>query len=124
MPFVDKYEKLFSPGLLPIGLRKHILASLEMSQDIEVNIETQKKKVKSKSRYLKEEDFAKISDHISLTEDLSVWDVYNRFTSYTSNQIESSSGIMNANRHIDYAFSVIAERKKHITSKITQKVLR
>jgi len=112
MPFSDKFEKLFSPGLLPIGLRKQVLASLELSEDIAVNIDVPKKKVKSKSRYLKEENLVQIRDSISVTGNLSMWDVYNRFTSYTSNQLASGSGILNASRHIDHAFSVITERKK------------
>ena len=111
MPLSDKFEKLFSPGLLPIGLRKKILASLELSKDIDVNIDIPRKKAKTKSRYLKEEDLVNIKDTVSLTGNLSVWDVYNRFTSYTSNQLESGSGVLNANRHIDYAFSAVAERK-------------
>ncbi len=112
MSFTDKFEKLFSPGLLPIGLRKQVLASLELSEDIIVNIDTPKKKVKVKSRYLKEENLVQIRDTISVTGNLSMWDVYNRFTSYTSNQLASGSGILNASRHIDHAFSVLAERKK------------
>jgi hypothetical protein len=112
MPLSDKFEKLFSPGLLPIGLRKKILTSLELTKDIDVNIDVPGKKVKTKSRYLKEEDLVNVRNSVSLTGDLSVWDVYNRFTSYTSNQLESGGGILNANRHIDYAFSVVAERKR------------
>jgi hypothetical protein len=111
MSFSEKFEKLFSPGLLPIGLRKQVLASLELSEDITVNIDVLRKKVKSKSRYLKEENLVNIRESISLESDLSMWDVYNRFTNYTSNQLSSGGGMLNANRHIDYAFSVIAGRK-------------
>ena len=113
MPFSEKFDKLFSPGLLPIGLRKQVLASLELSEDIVVNIDVPKRNVKSKSRYLKEENLVNIRKSISLESDLSMWDVYNRFTNYTSNQLTSGGGILNANRHIDYAFSVIAGRKKN-----------
>jgi len=111
MPLSDKFEELFSPGLLPIGLRKHILASLESSNDITVNIDIPKKRVKTKSRYLQEADLANIRDTVTLTGDLSMWDMYNRFTNYTSTQLESGSGVLNANHHIDHAFTVIAGRK-------------
>jgi hypothetical protein len=114
IPLSDKFEELFSPGLLPIGLRKHLLASLESSDDVTVNIDVPKKKVKSKSRYLKETDLANIKNTVSLTGDLSMWDIYNRFTNYTSTLLGSGSGILNANRHIDHAFSVIAGRKKKL----------
>jgi hypothetical protein len=121
MPFSDKFEKLFSPGLLPIGLRKKILASLELSQDIDVNIDIPRKKAKTKSRYLKEADLVNIRDTVSLTGNLSMWDVYNRFTSYTSTQLESGGGILNANRHIDFAFSTVAERKRTEEKKVKLK---
>ena len=122
IPLSDKFGKLFSPGLLPIGLRKQILASLELSQDISINIDIPKKNARIKSRYLKEENLINIANSISLTSDLSLWDVYNRFTSYSSNQLESGSGILNANRHIDNAFSVITERKKFVQTKKTQEM--
>jgi len=112
MSLSDKFEKLFSPGLLPIGIRKQVLASLELSHDIAVNIDIPKKNAKVKSRYLKEEDFVNIGKSITLTGDLSMWDVYNRFTSYSSNQLNSGGGELNANRHIDKAFSIITGRKK------------
>jgi len=112
MPLSDKVVKLFSPGLLPLGLRKRILASLELSNDITVNIDTPRKRVKTKSRYLREADFVNIRKVVSFTGDLSMWDMYNRFTNYTSTQIESGNGLLNANHHIDHAFSVIAGRTK------------
>jgi len=117
MPLSDKFEELFSPGLLPIGLRKHMLASLESSNDITVNIDVPKKRVKIKSRYLQEADLAKIRETVTLTGDLSMWDMYNRFTNYTSTQLESGNGVLNANHHIDHAFTVIAGRKKNKSKK-------
>ena len=116
-PFKDRFDKLFTPGLLPIGLRKQALASLESSNDIIVNIDVPNKKVKTKSRYLKEFDLINIRDTISLTGNLSMWDVYNRFTNYTSTQLESGTGIVNANRHIDHAFTVITGRERQKPSK-------
>ena len=111
MPLSDKFEELFSPGLLPIGLRKHALASLEASNDITVNIDIPKKKAKTKSRYLQEVDLADIRNTVSLTGDLSMWDMYNRFTNYISTQITSGNGVLNANHHIDHAFTIITGRK-------------
>ena len=119
MPLSDKFQKLFSPGLLPIGLRKQILASLELSHDITVNIDVPKKNTKIKSRYLKEEDLVNIKKSISFTGNLSLWDVYNLFTSYSSNQLKSGSGELNANRYIDNAFSVITGRRKPAGKKQT-----
>jgi hypothetical protein len=112
MPLSDKFEELFSPGLLPIGLRKQALASLESSDDIIVNIDVPKKKVKTKSRYLKELDLANIRNTITLTGNLSMWDMYNRFTNYTSTQLESGSRVLNSNRCIDHAFTAVTGRKK------------
>ena len=118
MPLSDKFEELFSPGLLPIGLRKRALASLESSNDIIINIDSPKKKARTKSRYLKESDFVNIRDTVSLTGDLSMWDMYNRFTNYTSTQLESGGGVLSANRHIDHAFTAITGKKGKKTKKI------
>jgi hypothetical protein len=80
----DSYKSIFSAKQIPFPLRKKVLLSLEEDKVIEVHTEPEEgKKVPAlMAKLLKEEDLREevISAAFDVVEDVSMYNVYNRFT--------------------------------------------
>jgi hypothetical protein len=101
VPLSETVSKIFTPKLIPFCMRKKVVGQLEEIGVVSVNITTDKPDGE-KFRVLKEEDLLNPAT-ISVTSDISTWDVYNRFTNIGS-KLSSSNRVLVASKSIDRVF--------------------
>lgn len=102
----DGYKELFSFKPLPLGFRKKLLADLEASGAVTINVETDKTDVTSFAKLITAEDLAPevIDSTIQVTGDESMWDVYNRATDRATHKMTSISGSTYVGMRVEQAF--------------------
>ena len=106
VPFSETMEGIFKPKAIPFCLRKKVLGELEGDGLVAVNMATDKPEGE-KYKAVKEEDIYN-PGLITVTGDISTWDVYNRFTGIGS-KLASSNRILIACKSIDKVFSKLEQ---------------
>jgi len=94
-------EGIFKPKMIPFCMRKKVIGWLEEDGVIAVNITTDRQ-AGEKYKAIKEEDLSS-PDLITVTGNVSTWDVYNRFT-HIGSHLSSASRILIASKSIDRVF--------------------
>jgi hypothetical protein len=106
----EKQKEIFSGNILPIILRKRVLGSLELDGNIEVLVDNDKKReprLKSKLLKAKHLENDLIDQHIHLIKDISLWDVYNNFTSITTEHSMTSAKFITDSQRINEMFNKV-----------------
>jgi hypothetical protein len=100
-PLTETAAEIFAPKLIPFCIRKKVIGQLEGIGAVSVNIVTDRPEGE-KFKALKEEDLLNPST-VSVSPDVSTWDVYNRFTCIGS-KLSSPDRVIVACKGIDRVF--------------------
>jgi hypothetical protein len=101
VPLTETVTDIFTPKLIPFCMRKKVIGQLEETGAVSVNITTDKSDGE-KFKALQEDDLLNPST-LTVTSNISTWDVYNRFTSIGS-KLSSSNRVLIASKSIDKVF--------------------
>jgi hypothetical protein len=101
IPLSETVQDIFSAKIIPFCIRKKVAGQLEKECKISVNVITDKSEGE-KFKVLKEEDFLK-DNLLQITEDVSTWNIYNRFTDIGS-KLSTSGRVLIASKSIDRVF--------------------
>jgi hypothetical protein len=104
-PLSETAGEIFGAKRIPFCLRKKVIGRLEADGCVSVNIATDSPDGK-KYKALREEDLL-VPESISVTGDISAWNVYNQFTSAGSG-LSSPDRVLVAGRSIDRVFRRLA----------------
>jgi hypothetical protein len=100
-PLSETVEDIFKSKLIPFCIRKKVIGQLE-EEGLAIVNGLSDQPDGEKFKVLKEEDLS-TSSLLSVSEDVSTWDVYNRFTDIGS-KLSSSNRILIASKSIDRVF--------------------
>jgi hypothetical protein len=101
VPLSETVESIFKAKLIPFCVRKKVIGQLEEAGIAVINVISDKPDGE-KFKALKEEDLSTPS-LLSVSYDVSTWDVYNRFTNIGS-KLASSNRVLIAGKSIDSVF--------------------
>jgi hypothetical protein len=101
VPLSETAGEIFTQKLIPFCMRKKVVGQLEEIGAVSVNITTDKSDGE-KFKALREEDLLNPAT-VSVSSDISTWDVYNRFTNIGS-KLSSSDRVLIAGKSIDRVF--------------------
>ena len=103
----ESVKLIFADKRLPFGMKKSVLASLEGLGQIELNTGVEPKEGKLVSSTLDRDFFqpAGVQAGLSISADLSAWNLYNNLTYWATNFPKSDSSRMTAYRAIDNVFT-------------------
>ncbi|MDR1180099.1 MAG: hypothetical protein LBK44_06305 [Spirochaetales bacterium] len=107
---LDKQNEVFTRKALPIGLRKKVLGLLELSGNIEIDVESERKRPpRLKSVLLKEHHLQEdtIEKYVHVKNDIPLWDIYNDFTNSATESF-SSAGFLAHSQKIHEVFTKIS----------------
>jgi hypothetical protein len=107
---LDRQNEIFTRKVLPITLRKKVLGLLELSGNIEIDIESRgKRHPKLKSVLLNEYHLQEdtIGKYVHIKNDISLWDLYNDFTNSATENSLTSAGFLERSQKIHEVFTRI-----------------
>lgn len=106
---LDKQNEIFTGKTLPIALRKKVLGLLELSENIEIDVKSERKRTpRLKSVLLKEHHLQEdtIGKYVHVKNDVSLWDIYNDFTNSATESF-TSAGFIGHSQKINEVFTKI-----------------